>query len=442
MKQLYPFVALAVMLAGGYFFFTQFKIDRTGKVISRDPNDPLLPSKNKGKGTFGSTLTKIGDEIRDALDPQGKGTAARRPSSGQSNSQRRYDDYASSKRPSSRSESFRPESDPRDYPSNAARRSSPYDNDPYANTGRRNAQRASTDQQDPYSDYDASQAAYNRRVTPARTSSAPQTIRIATFNIQVFGEKKLEDRRVVGILAEIVQNFDIVAIQEVRSQNQDVVPRFVDYVNAQGRRYREVLGPREGRTSSKEQYAFIYDSDTILCDASAVYVVDDPDDMLQRPPMVAPFACRNAPPDQAFTFTLINAHTQPDMAKEECDMMDDVIRAVRNDGRGEDDIILLGDFNAGPKQMRHLSMMPQVGFVVTTQTTNVRERKTYDNIIFNRAATTEFLGKGGVFDFRRYYNLRSEDEALTVSDHYPVWAEFSIYENGSQPRVARTRSSW
>jgi deoxyribonuclease-1-like protein len=462
-KQLYPFVALSVMLAGGYFFFTQFKIDRDGRLTQRSQSDPSLPKAKKSSGAIADTLNKLGDSIRDTLDPQhSKGTTAKRSSTGQASTARRYDDdyddprsgssrSGSARSGSARSGSSRAELDPRDYPSQNARRNRSYDDPTYADSNRRNAQRPSTD---PYDDYGttrygqngygtgASQAGYNRRVTPSGSSSAPQTIRIATFNIQVFGEKKLEDRRVVSILAEIVKNFDIVAIQEVRSQNQDVIPRFLDFVNASGRRYRDVLGPREGRTSSKEQYAFIYDSDTILCDHSSVYVIDDPDDMLHRPPLVAPFACRNAPREQAFTFTLINAHTDPDMAKEECDVMDDVIRAVRNDGRGEDDIILLGDFNAGPKQMRHLSMMPQVGFVVTTQTTNVRERKTYDNIIFNRAATTEYIGKGGVFDFRRYYNLRSEEEALTVSDHYPVWAEYSIYENGAEHRVARTGTTW
>src|SRR5262249_23078797 len=158
--------------------------------------------------------------------------------------------------------------DPRDYRSGTAGRNRPYD-DTYSNADRRTAQRP---YDDPYDGYGASQAGYNRGITPARSSSAPQTIRIATFNIQVFGEKKLEDQRVVSILAAIVRNFDVVAIQEVRSQHQDVIPRFLEFVNDKGRRYRDVLGPREGRTSSKEQYAFIYDSDTIVCDDSSVYV--------------------------------------------------------------------------------------------------------------------------------------------------------------------------
>ena len=40
-----------------------------------------------------------------------------------------------------------------------------------------------------------------------------------------------------------------------------------------------------------------------------------------------------------------------------------------------------------------------------------------------------------MFDFLREYNLTS-DQALEVSDHMPVWAEFSVYEGGQPGRIA------
>src|SRR5262245_28841300 len=79
-------------------------------------------------------------------------------------------------------------------------------------------------------------------------------IRVASFNIQVFGESKLAKPRVRALLVEIVRQFDIVAIQEIRSQT-DIMPRFVDELNATGRHYDYVVGPRLGRSNSKEQYA-------------------------------------------------------------------------------------------------------------------------------------------------------------------------------------------
>ena len=67
---------------------------------------------------------------------------------------------------------------------------------------------------------------------------------------------------------------------------------------------------------------------------------------------------------------------------------------------------------------------------------HTRGDKQYDNILFSRVATTEFSGRGGVFDFLRQYNLTLE-QALAVSDHLPVWAEFSIYEGGRPSSLAK-----
>ena len=112
---------------------------------------------------------------------------------------------------------------------------------------------------------------------PAR---AKGSIRMASFNIQVFGTTKASKPQVMDLLARIVRQFDIVAVQEVRSVDQDIIPTFVDLINLSGARYDYVIGPRLGRTSSKEQYAFIYDMTTVEVDRSQLYTVYDPDDLL------------------------------------------------------------------------------------------------------------------------------------------------------------------
>ena len=266
---------------------------------------------------------------------------------------------------------------------------------------------------------------------PARNTS---TIRVATFNIQVFGRSKLAKPEVMEILAETVRKFDVVAIQEVRAET-DVVRPFVDLINSTGRHYDYVIGPRLGRTTSKEQYAFIFDAQTIEVDRGSVYTVSDPDDLFQRPPLVASFRARGPPPKEAFTFTLINVHTEPDEAEAEINALAQVYRAVQRDGRGEDDIILLGDLNADEKKFGLLKQLPNIEWAISGIPTNTRANKTYDNIIFNRAATVEFTGRAGVFDILRQFNLTLA-QALEVSDHFPAWAEFSSYEGGQAVQTA------
>lgn len=261
------------------------------------------------------------------------------------------------------------------------------------------------------------------------------TIRIASFNIQVFGETKSQSPQVMDILARIARNFDVIAVQEIRSRGQDVIPYYVDLINASGRHYDYVIGERLGRTSSKEQYAFIFDTQSVEVDRAQVYTVADPDDLLHREPLVALFRVRGPPTDQAFTFTLINIHTDPDEVARELSVLDDVFVAVRNDGRNEDDVIILGDFNTDDRHLGELGQLSGIMPVIAGMPTNTQGNAQYDNIVFSAQATREFTGRGGVFDFMREYNLSLAD-AMKVSDHLPVWAEFSIYEGGQPGRFA------
>ena len=137
-------------------------------------------------------------------------------------------------------------------------------------------------------------------------------VRIASFNIQVFGTSKMAKAHVVETLSKVIRNFDVVAIQEVRAKSNDIIPSFVKHVNADGSSYQDVSGRRLGRTVSKEQYTFLYDTRRIEVDTSSVGTMHDPGDRLHRPPLFVRFRSRMVPPEQSFTFWMINIHTDPD----------------------------------------------------------------------------------------------------------------------------------
>jgi deoxyribonuclease-1-like protein len=261
------------------------------------------------------------------------------------------------------------------------------------------------------------------------------TIRIASFNIQVLGATKIQKPHVMDILARVARQFDVLAIQEIRARNQDILPQFVDRINETGRHYDYVIGPRQGRTDSKEQYAFVFDRASVEVDRLQLYSVEDPDDLLHRPPLVAMFRVRGPPKEDAFTFTLVNVHTDPDEVSQELNVLDDVFRLVQNDGRGEDDVIMLGDFNADDRHLEELGQMTSVTCAIVGTPTNTSGTQQYDNLILCNQSTTEFTGRSGIFDFMREYNL-SLEQAQEVSDHLPVWAEFYIFEGGQAGRIA------
>ena len=262
---------------------------------------------------------------------------------------------------------------------------------------------------------------------PARDVQG-ETIRVAAFNIQVFGPSKAGKPKVMHALGRIIRQFDIVAIQEIRTQDRNLLYQLQDYVNQDGGRYEIVAGPRLGRTVSKEQFAYIFDSNRIEMDRYQLYTVRDPEDVIHREPLVGWFRVLGPDPRQAFTFTLVNVHTDPDEVKQEVAALTYLFDEVRNDGRGEDDVIMLGDFNASSKQIAELGGESLTAAI--QKMTNTRGTKQYDNVLFDERATVEFKGRAGVFDFLREFNL-TIDDALTISDHLPVWAEFSIYEGGA-----------
>jgi endonuclease/exonuclease/phosphatase family metal-dependent hydrolase len=274
----------------------------------------------------------------------------------------------------------------------------------------------------------------------APTSASPlfggPAIRLASFNIQSFGDAKAAKPYVMATLAAIIHNFHLVAIQEIRTQDDYFLDNFLrNYVNQNGRVFDRVVGPRLGRSSSTEQYAFLYDTAAIELNRYSIYTVNDPDDLLHREPLVAMFRVRGPAPQQAFTFVLVNIHTDPHEADAEVDTLAQVFQAVRRSSNGEDDIILLGDLNVDEKHLGELGRLEGVRPIVRGVFTNTRQDATYDNFILHQPSTSEFTGRWGVFNYQQIFKL-TPDQALQVSDHVPIWAEFSAYESAAPGRVA------
>jgi len=261
------------------------------------------------------------------------------------------------------------------------------------------------------------------------------TIRVATVNLGPFDQQKLDKRQVVDRLAQVIRRFDVVAVQDIRARDHGLLVQFVEEVNAEDRHYDFATPPSVGRDSVEQYSAFLFDRAAVAIDRSTVYPVEDPAGRFRREPLVASFLARGPNTREAFTFTLINVHVDPSRATEELDLLDDVFRAVRDDGRGEDDVILLGDLGADDRHLGQLGELPSVTWAISDVPSTTRGTRLVDNVLFDRRATAEFTGRSGVVDLIREFDL-SMREAVEISDHLPVWAEFSVYEGGQAGHVA------
>lgn len=273
----------------------------------------------------------------------------------------------------------------------------------------------------------ARQPANGQPQTSAGGRQGNGNLLIASFNIQVLGQSKISKPGMKELLAHVIRQFDLVAIQEVRAKEDNVIPELVAAVNANGSRFSFVIGPRLGRSHSKEQYAYVFNTNTIEHDPSSIGTVNDPNDLLHREPFVTRFRSRTQSPSHAFTFWMVNIHTDPDEVPQEVDALADIFQVMQQARVDEDDVILLGDLNASEKQLGRLGRIPGMRWTVRGVMTNTRQNKAYDNILFQGQATGEYTGRWGVYDLEGNLGL-TRDQALQVSDHLPIWAEFRVWE--------------
>jgi endonuclease/exonuclease/phosphatase family metal-dependent hydrolase len=248
-----------------------------------------------------------------------------------------------------------------------------------------------------------------------------ETIKLFSFNMQIFGRSKAANSEVMMILADIVSRSDVTAVQEVRSADIAPVMRFMRMLPPS---YAFLLGPREGRSASKEQYWIIYDSSKLRLLDERTWA--DPEDIFERNPLGVYFQTRGA-----FDFILINNHIQPANAPRELAALPEVARSYQ-ELWGETDVALVGDFNADgsyydENDLAVLFPEDRYRIIIANEydTSLASGDNTYDRIIITASAVEDYAGACGVFRFDELYDFSELSiEPRHVSDHYPVWAEF------------------
>lgn len=317
------------------------------------------------------------------------------------------------------------------------------------------------------------------RDVPAR--SFQDTLLLATWNIREFDAPAYGPRldEAYYYIAEIVDRFDLVAIQEVRRDLQALY------------RLCDLLGPNwayivtdvtEGSRGNDERIAFLYDRRKVQFGGLASQLVLPPIELkgedgktiyqpvsqLARTPFLGGFI-------SGWTrFILATVHiiygtdasNDPDRLEE----IRQITRFLRDRTLDEQNwarnLLLLGDFNICSPEDETMRALLDAEFVVPQELqhlpSNAPRTKHYDQIAFRvRPGSLDMTGKAGVFN---YYEtvFRAEDEMIYVpcmgeayektskgtprkdktsyymiywrthqmSDHLPMWVELKIDYSG------------
>ncbi|NWX95587.1 DNSL2 protein, partial [Nothoprocta ornata] len=248
---------------------------------------------------------------------------------------------------------------------------------------------------------------------------------IGAFNIQAFGDSKMSDQTIADIIVNILSRYDIVLVQEVRDSDLSAVTELMEQLNsASSSQYAyEISGPL-GRDNYKEMYLFIYRTEAVS--VLDTYQYKDRQDVFSREPFILRVS---SPHTKAGEFVLVPLHSAPHAAVAEIDALYDVYLAIVNKW-DTDNIMFLGDFNADcsyvrPEDWSSIRLRTSDVFKWllpdSADTTVGKSDCAYDRIVVCGAKLKRSVvpNSAAVYNFQRALQLEQE-EALAVSDHFPV----------------------
>ncbi|KFU88007.1 Deoxyribonuclease-1-like 2, partial [Chaetura pelagica] len=254
---------------------------------------------------------------------------------------------------------------------------------------------------------------------------ATAALRVGAFNIRAFGDTKMSNREVADVITGILKRYDVVLVQEVRDSDLSAVTDLMEQLNSVSTSpYDYEISKPLGRENYKEMYLFIYRTDVVS--VVGTYQYEDPQDVFSREPFILRVS---APHTKAKEFVLVPLHSAPHDAVAEIDALYDVYLAIVSKWE-TDNIMFLGDFNADCAYVQagdwssirlHTSHLFKWLLPEGTDTTVGSSDCAYDRIVVCGARLKRSIvpNSAGVYDFQRAFRLNQE-EALAVSDHYPV----------------------
>ena len=266
-----------------------------------------------------------------------------------------------------------------------------------------------------------------------------ENLLIATWNIAQFtGRKKV---RTIQYIADICERFDLIAIQEVKSDLRGLAKLKSILPGA----YDILVSDVSGNT---ERMAFLYDTRTVqqtglVCEIGFAGTITSPSAFqFNRMPYCASFKAGR------FDFVVVSVHITEGsssgsaglaLREKEINLLVNEIkkRSKREISKTFDrDFFVVGDFNIqkeGDRFFKALVQGPKPKFSMPAQMdtlgTNFSQSKTFDKIAWLQREDFKFSGKFGAVPFgKALYKQTGESARKEVSDHLPVWAEFSINE--------------
>lgn len=295
---------------------------------------------------------------------------------------------------------------------------------------------------------------------------------MATWNIRCFGgltekwkssqsDSPKRDLHALRIISEIISRFDVVAIQEVKGK----IKALRHMLKVLGANWGLVLTDvTKGSPGNDERMAFVFDTRKVQMSGLACELVV-PEEQLNeigedalrkqfaRTPYAVSFRAGGSPTKRPKTFILVTLHIiygkeASKRIPELTAIAEWLAQWAKDVNAYHHNLIALGDFNIDRKNDDLYKAFTSTGLCAPKDLHNVPRtifadpekpnlEKFYDQIAWFTGDNTmpalslEYL-QSGYFDFTQValtsLNLTKTQLSWRISDHYPLWIEFSLEE--------------
>lgn len=246
--------------------------------------------------------------------------------------------------------------------------------------------------------------------------------KLLSWNLENFGKSKSKIE--IAFMVETVREYDIIAIQEVVAGYGGVqaVAKLAAELNRKGAKWEYVISePTSGNPYKKERYAFIWKTGK-LKKIGRAWLEKKFHMEIEREPYYCTFQYDNK------QFTVVNFHAIPKSKQPEREIK---YLKYLPDEYPTLNLIFTGDFNCAQSHTV-FNPLKKMGYqsILAGQKTSLKQKcknnnclaSEYDNMYYK---TTKIRNlNSGIISF--YKNFNSLKEARKISDHIPIWLEFSL----------------
>ena len=246
--------------------------------------------------------------------------------------------------------------------------------------------------------------------------------KIVSWNLENFGKSKSD--QTINYIANTLKDCDIIAIQEVVAGygGAQAVAKLADKLNRKGAKWDySISDPTSSSAYKTERYAFIWKTSKIKKIGKAwlekKYHLE-----IDREPYFCTFQYENK------EFTVANFHAITKKKQPETEIK--YFKFLPTE-YPDLNLIFAGDFNC-PQSHTVFIPLKNMGYksILVNQKTSLKKEckkgkclaSEFDNMYYN-ASKFKFINSG-VIPF--YNNFNSLQEARVISDHIPIWFEFSL----------------